>query len=113
MEWRREHLFAASAFHHLAAEQHVNLIRQHADNREIMRDEEHGDAMLVLQLAQERENAGLHGDIQSRENLVTKQKLGFRHQGAGYGNTLAFAAGKLIRVAPGVARVEPHIVQHR
>ena len=111
MEGRAEDLGGAADLHHLAVEHDPDAVGQHAHHGEVVGDEQHRHVMLGTQPAQEVEHVGLHGDVEGRQDLVAQQQLRPGDQRPGDRHPLALAAGKLIGIAPGVAGVEPHVVQ--
>ena len=70
-----------------------------ADDGEVVGDEQVGDAEVALQLDEQLEDLGLHGDVERRDRLVADDELGLDRQRAGDGDALALAAGQLGRLA--------------
>ena len=73
--------------------------------REIVADEEIGEAELLLQVDQQVEHLRLHRDVERRDRLVGDDQLGIDRERPGDAEALALAAGEFVRVlAHGVAR---------
>ena len=85
---------------------HSDVIRNVADHREVVGDEDHGEAEFSAQLAQQVEDLGLDGDVEGGDRFVGDDQFRLRGEGAGDGDPLALAAGKLVGVFAQVARVE-------
>ena len=67
--------------------------------------------MLAPQALQQRQDIGLHRNIESGQNLVAEQELRLRHQRPRDRHALALAARKLIGIARGIAGIEAHILE--
>ena len=81
-------------------------VRDVPHHGQVVRNEEVGDAELVLQVVEQVDHAGLNGHVERGDGLVEDQELGLEHQGAGDADPLALAAGELVGVAVGVVRLE-------
>ena len=77
-----------------------------------MRHEEHGEAEIPAKGSEEVDNGGLHEDVEGRRDLVAHEHLGSADEGAGDGDSLAFAARQLVGVAVGVGARECHPLEH-
>jgi hypothetical protein len=62
-------------------------------------DEEVGEAVANLQLAEEIDDLGLHRHVEGRRRLVEDDQLRAQDDGARDGDALALAARELVRVA--------------
>jgi hypothetical protein len=113
MEWWREDLVGRPDLHDLAAKEHADPVGQRPDDCQVMRDEQHGDAVLGLQPPQERQHIRLHRNVQRRENLIAEQQRGLRRQRPCDRDSLALTAGELVGETRGVALIEPHIAERR
>ena len=69
--------------------------RHHA---EVVRDQQDGEAEILLQIEQEAQDLRLHGDVERGGRLVGDQQLGLAHQRHGDHHALAQPAGELVRV---------------
>ncbi len=77
------------------------------DHRQVVRDEQVGQAELLLQVLQQVDDAGLDRHVQRRHRLVEDQHLRPQRERAGDADALPLAAGELVRVPVAVLRVEP------
>ena len=66
-----------------------DTIRNLSYDREVMGDEEHGQAVLFGEVGEQIQNLRLNRDIEGRDRLVGHNKLGPRCQRATNGNALA------------------------
>ena len=79
------------------------------DHREVVADEQAGEAQALLELEDEVEQARLHGDVQGgARRLVRDQQLGVRGEGPSDGDALTLATGELVgeAVSPGGGRLD-------
>ncbi len=85
-------------FDDLALGHDADAIGEFADDAEVMGDEQHRHAVLVLQSAQQFEDLRLHGHVERRRRLVGDQQ--FRPVGERHGDhdALALAAGEFVRI---------------
>ncbi len=72
------------------------MIRDAADDAEIMGDEEHSHAEPALQLLEKLEDLRLHGDVERGGRLVGDQQLGLVGERHGDHHPLALAARELM-----------------
>ena len=56
---------------------------------------------MRLQLGEELQHLGAHGDVERRDRLVGDDEFRPAHDGAGDRDALALAAGELVRIALG------------
>ena len=75
------------------------------DHREVVRDEQVGQAELALQVAQQVDDLRLHRDVERRHRLVADDQARVERERAGDADALALPAGKLVRIA--VERLRP------
>ena len=85
-------------FHHLSGVHHPDAPGPAGHHAQIVGDEDHGHAQLVLQRSQKVEDLLLHGHIQRGGGLVCDQQLGIAGQGNGDGDPLAHPPGQLVGV---------------
>ena len=83
----------------LAGFHHDQMARERGHHAQIVRDEHVGEFALALQVAQQIDHLRLEQHVERRGRLVQHDKAGFQHQGAGDGDALALATGKLMGVA--------------
>ncbi len=73
------------------------------DHGEIVRDEKHGQAEPGAQVREQIEDLGLDGDIEGGGGFVGDEQLRTVHDGHRDHDTLAHAAGELMRIIAGAA----------
>ncbi len=96
---RLEHLTDRPVLDDAPAVQHRDPVRDRADQREVVRDEEEPEAELALQLGDQVDDRGLHRDVERRRDLVAHEQRRRDRERAGDRDALALAAGELVRVA--------------
>ena len=69
------------------------------DDRDVVGDEQIGEAELALQVAQQVDDLRLHRDVERRDRLVADDQARVERQRAGDADALALAAGEFVRVA--------------
>src|SRR3954468_11814699 len=72
------------------------------DDREIVRDEEQGDAAFALQVLQQVDDLGAHRHVERADRFVADQQARFDREGAGDADALALAAAEFVRVTVNV-----------
>ncbi len=80
---------------------------QRPHHPEIVTDEQIGQSMLALKIAQQPDDLHLHGHVERRCRLVEHHQARAQDHCAGNGDALALAAGKLVRIPVHRGRVEP------
>ena len=80
-------------------------------DREIVRDEEVGQAALALQRFQQIDDLALDRHVERRHRLVADDEFRFDRKRARNADALALAAGKLVRIAVGHFRPQAHFVE--
>jgi len=85
-------------FHDAAVLHHGDTVGGLRDDGEIVRDEEHGEAVLLAQVAEEGEDLRLHGDVEGGGGFVGDEQAGLVDDGHGDEDALALAAGELVRI---------------
>ena len=76
------------------------------DHRQIVRDEQVGEAEFLLQVFQQVDDLRLDRDVERGDRLVADDQLRRHRQRPGDADALALAAGELVRVAPHVVGAE-------
>ena len=76
------------------------------DDREVVGDEQVGEAELLLEVVEEVEDLALDRDVEGGDGLVADDELGVEGERPGDADALPLAAGELVRVAMDVALVE-------
>ena len=69
------------------------------DHRQIVRDEQIGQAELALQIHQQIEDLRLDRDVERGNRLVADDELGLQRERAGDADALPLAAGEFVRIA--------------
>ena len=82
----------------LASVHHHHSVGHLGDDAEIVSDEDEAEAHLVLQLLEELQDLGLHGDVERSRRLVGDDDVGLHRQRHRDHDSLALAAGELVRV---------------
>ena len=77
-----------------------------------MADEHVGQAILVLQMAEQLHHLHLHRPVERRGRLVQQDELRPQDHRAGNGNALALATRELVRIAVERRMRQLHLVQH-
>src|SRR5665647_314683 len=106
-----EYPFARALFDQLPQVHDGDLVGQVLHHRQVVRDEQAGEADVTLEVGKEVEHRCLHGHIEGARRLVGYQHGGVGEQGPCDADALALTAGQLVRVAPGNLRTEAHLVQ--
>ena len=74
-----------------------DVVGDRAEDAEVVRDEDHREAVLTAKPIEEPEDSGLNGDVQRRRRLVRDQQLRPGGESAGDRNALAHPARELVR----------------
>ena len=93
-----EDLFGGTAFHDLAMAQHQDFVGQRPHDLEVVADEQVGELVSGLQVAQQVDDLRLHAHVERRGRLVEHDEARLEHQGAGDGDALALAAREFVRI---------------
>ena len=94
-----------------AAEHDDHLVGERAHDAEIVADEEDREPHVGLEVLEQVDDLRLDRDVERRGRLVGDQHRDAEDQRAGDRDALALAAGELVRVAAGVARIEPDALE--
>src|SRR5580700_4753674 len=108
MERRGEEILRRRDLRDLAEVEHHHAIRNMAHHREIMGDEEVGEAKLFLQAQHEVEDLRLDVDVERRDRLVRDDEARLHRERTRDGNALTLAAREFMRVADARLRIEPY-----
>ncbi|EKD61735.1 MAG: hypothetical protein ACD_54C00122G0003 [uncultured bacterium] len=95
-----EHGFGRSFFAHKAVLHDVDVVSELAHHGQIMGDQDHRHAVLLLQGFDQVQNLGLHCYIQRGGGFICDQHIGVVGKGHGDHHPLALPAGKLVRILP-------------
>ena len=69
------------------------------DHRQIVADEQVGEAPVPLELVEQVQDLRLHRDVEGAGRLVEHDEVGIEREGSGDGDALPLPAGELVRVA--------------
>ena len=97
----------------LAAIHDGDAVGEMRDDRDVVRDEQVGDAELVAQVGEQVDDRGLHRDVERRDRLVAHDEARVGGERARDADALLLAAAHLVGVAVGVVRRQPHEVEQR
>ena len=97
--------------HDLAQVHHGHAITDVAHHRQVMGNEQIGEAKLGLQIFQQVDNLRLNRNVQGRDRLVADDELRIDGQGAGHADALALAAREFVWIAVDEIRVETDDLQ--
>jgi hypothetical protein len=109
--WRFQHLLDPAAFHDGAAIHDNDAVGEMRDHREVVRNEEIGDAEAIAQIGEEVEDCRLDGDIERGNRLVAYQQVGFARHRARDADALLLATRELMWIAIAVSRREAHEIE--
>ena len=93
---------------HATEVHHGHAVGDVPHDREIVGDEDVGQAQLVLQLFHQVDHLRLDRHVQGRDRLVADEDLRVQRDASGDADALTLTAGELVRVAVDVLRVETH-----
>ena len=77
----------------------------------VVGDENHRQAVFLLEVEQEVEDLRLDGDVQGADRLVADEEGRPEGKGPRDGHPLALSPGELVRVASADARGEAHLAE--
>ena len=90
---------------------HQHLVRDRPGDRQVVRDEQEGDAEPLVQLGEQVEDLGADRDVERRDGLVGHHQPWPRDDGARDRQALALTAGEFVRVFLQVGRKQADLVQ--
>ena len=108
---RFEHLSNGTELYNLSPLHDHDVIGKIPNNRQIMRDEDEGEAHFAAQLIQKCYDLRLNRDIEGRDRFVADDELGFQCQCAGNRDPLPLTARELVRITAHMFRREAHLMQ--
>ena len=104
-------LLLGALLDHAAQVHDRDPVGQVTHDRQVVGDEEIGHAELVLQVLEQVDDLGLHGDVERGDRLVADDDLRLEGERAGDPDALALAAGELVRIPVHVVGVEADALQ--
>ena len=102
-----EHVELVAHLHHLAAPHHHDLGAERGDRLEVVRDEHQGHAAIAADAVDKVDDLALRDEIEGGCRLVADEQIGFSCERHGDHHALPLPAGKLVRIAGRVPRLEP------
>ena len=92
--------------HELAEVHDPDPVAEVPHHRQVVRDEQVGQAEVALQVVEQVEHPGLHAHVECADRLVEHDHLGFHGERPRDADALALTAGELVRIAVGVRGVQ-------
>src|SRR5215207_4981780 len=92
---------------------HRDTLRDLANHRQVVGDEQIGESPLALQVGQQVEYLRLHRNVERRDGFVAHDEAGLHRQRARDADPLALAAGELVRISTRIAGVEADLLEQR
>ena len=102
-EFRRALLNDLSQVHHPDGMAHI------PHGRQVMGDEQVGNAQLKLQILEEIHDLGLYGDIEGRYGFIEDNQRGPHDEGSSHGDSLPLTPAEFMRKPVGGVGVQPHL----
>ena len=90
----------------LAEVHHRDAIRDVADDREIVRDEEIRELELPLEIRKQVDDLSLNRDVERRHRLVEHDEVRVEGERAGKADSLSLSSRELVREAVSVLRAQ-------
>jgi len=103
--------FRVRRFNDFAEIHHHHAMADVLDHREIVRDEEIRDTMLLLQIAEQIDDLRLNRNVQRAHRLVADDQFRLDRQRARDADALALPAGKFMRITLRINRVEADVLK--
>ncbi len=108
---RFENLPYSPEFHNLSPLHDHDVIGKIADHRQVMRDEDEGEADFTAQLVKKCNNLRLDRHVERRDRFIADDELRLQRQRAGNRDPLPLATGKLMRITAHMFRREADLMQ--
>ena len=107
-----EQLDGGSLLYHLTGIHDGDVVGHFSHQREVVRDENHGEAELGLKVVQKLDDLLLYRHVKSGGGLVGNDHLGIAGERHCDEDTLALATGELVRIAlKGTGRIQAYKFQ--
>ena len=104
MRWGLKNVSLAAEFDQVAGVHDGDTVGDLRNDREIVRDKQHGEAETGAEIGEQIEDLRLDGDVQSGGRFVGDEQARAVDDGHGDHDALAHAAGKLMRIIAVAAR---------
>src|SRR5438874_1924571 len=101
-----ENLFGRPGFDDAAEIHHGDAIAEKTRDAEVVGNEDQTDAGLAVHPLEQVENLRAHRNVELGDGLVRDNDPRLHADGARDGDALKLAAGKLVRIAPGMFTAE-------
>ncbi len=111
VQWRVVELVAVGHLDDLAEVHHGHAVGDVAHHRQVVGDEEVGQAELLLEVFEQVHDLGLDRDVERGPRLVADDEVRIGGKRPGDADALPLAAGELVRVAVGEVGVEADRLQ--
>ena len=103
-----ENLLGYRVLDDFAALHHDNAVGEMANDRQVVGDEDIGKPQPVAQLGEQVDDLDLDRYVQRRDGFIAHDQFGLGGKGPGNRDTLTLAAGKLMRIARRMLRLQSH-----
>jgi hypothetical protein len=100
-----------SGFYYFAQIHHHDAAADVLDNGQIVGHKQIGHGALALEVLQQIDDLGLHGNVQRADRFVANDQLWFHGQGAGNADALALAATEFVRVTVRLRGVQAGVAE--
>ena len=110
MERVAEDIFLRAVLHKVAEVHDADGVGDVLDNGEVVADEEVRQLVFILQFVQQVDDLRLDGHVERGDRLVADNELGVERERTRDADTLALAAGELVRVAVLVEGLQAAVV---
>ena len=101
-----EDLVAGGQFDDPAKVHHGNPVADVFNHREIMGNEQQGNACLIAQVLQQVDDLRLHRNVERGNRFIAHDHVRLQRDCAGDADPLALSTGELVRIFPAGFRVE-------
>src|SRR5215211_2764014 len=108
---RDEDLLGGTQLHLLASVGHADAVAEIAGQPDVVGDEEHRDAGILLEVLEEIHDLRLDADVEGGSRLVENEHIRVERQRGGDADALALSAAELVWVATGEIGRKPNPLQ--
>ena len=107
-----EHLVDGAVLHQPPRVHDSDVIGKLGDDADVVRQQDHGDALFPVDLGEDAEDVVLRDDVERRRRLVEDDDLGLQKEREGDHDALLHPSREFVRIAVHHARsVQPHALQ--
>jgi hypothetical protein len=111
MPWLVQQRLGRALLHDLPEVHHRDAPGDLAHHREVVSDEEVGEAPLPLEVGEQVQHLRLHRDVERGDRLVADDERRLHRERPGDADPLALASGELVGIPARMARIEAHLLQ--